>query len=735
MAVLSGALLSLALPPLNAGPIAFVALVPFLWLVRDARPLRGMILGLSFGFAYFGAVLYWILLFGEMAWVALVLASAASIGLFGLLAPLVWRAERPVRSAVGLAALWTGIDFFRSGWPVGGFTWGGLGYTQADDRFLLPLSSVAGVWGITFVVVLVNAFLLLALERGSGRRGVSLALVGASLALVFAPGLIPLSAPNGRSLDVATIQVDVRRARGLPSLEEDQAVARMNMALHQRLASNAPDLVVWGESALDPGANLPAFRPLVSETIRDVGVPTLAGAVVQTPGGRTYAESLLFDHRGQVTGEYRKVHLVPFGEYVPFRRWIDWISALRQIPYDITPGNRLNTLEFDGVRLGNVICFENSFPSIDRRLAADGAGFLVVTTNNASYGFTAASRQHLIMSRLRAVENGRWVVHAAVSGISAFIDPSGRVVAERGLFEPAILRHTIRTSTARTLYTRFGDWFPWLSLTLTAGLILSPRRRRRALPGPAPLPERLRTLVVLPTYDERATIEQVVEGLLALPHRVDVLVVDDGSPDGTADAVRAIASHEPRVRLVERPSKAGLASAYLVGFRRALKEGYDLIVEMDSDLSHRPDELPGLLEAARGNALTIGSRYVPGGSVTNWSRARVALSKAGNLYARVALGFPMRDSTSGYRVLRGDLLETLLAQPIRSDGYGFQIELALRTWNAGHAVAEVPISFREREHGHSKISRRIVLEALWLVTVWALKARLRPSPSAYEKGP
>ena len=355
----------------------------------------------------------------------------------------------------------------------------------------------------------------------------------------------------------------------------------------------------------------------------------------------------------------------------------------------------------------------------------------MVPVNNASYGTTAASAQHLQMSRMRAVEDGRWVVDAAVSGISAFVDPTGRIVSQVGLFRPAILRHTIRSSDVVTAYVRFGDWFPWLSLFVVAGMLLVPRRRSNVRPAPEPLsPDRCRTLVILPTYEERDTIEWVLARLLALPAHLDILVVDDSSPDGTGELVRAVAAHEPRVRLLERPGKRGLGSAYLDGFRTGLAEGYDLFVEMDSDLSHAPEELPRMLEAAAsGRDLVVGSRYVPGGSVTDWSRSRVALSKAGNTYARLMLGLPIRDATSGFRVYRRRALEALVTMSLHSEGYGFQIELVMRAWNAGFDVGEVPITFREREHGHSKISRTIVVEALWLVTVWGVKARFaRPQP-------
>ena len=200
--------------------------------------------------------------------------------------------------------------------------------------------------------------------------------------------------------------------------------------------------------------------------------------------------------------------------------------------------------------------------------------------------------------------------------------------------------------------------------------------------------------------------------------------MDDSSPDGTGELARALAEREPKVTVLSRPAKSGLASAYIAGFRHALANHYDLVVEMDSDLSHDPEELPRLLVAAAEHDLTVGSRYVPGGSVTDWNRTRLAISRAGNGYARLMLGVPVNDATSGYRVYRRRLLEALVARPIHSDGYGFQIELVWRADQLGFDVGEAPITFREREHGVSKLSRRIVIEALFLVTAWGIKSRL-----------
>ena len=347
--------------------------------------------------------------------------------------------------------------------------------------------------------------------------------------------------------------------------------------------------------------------------------------------------------------------------------------------------------------------------------------------NNASYRFTAAAAQHLQMSQMRAVETGRWVVDAGVSGISAFIDPSGQALSHTDLFQTAILRGQIVTSTVETPYVRYGDVVPFLCSVLVIGaMVLTPRRRPQPRAAPGPLPSPARALAVLPTYDEAATIQDVVRGVLAVPG-VDVFVVDDSSPDGTGDLVRAIAAEEQRVRLLSRPAKSGLSSAYLEGFRVAIAEGYDLAIEMDSDLSHDPAELPSLLAAASVHDLVVGSRYIPGGSVTDWSPQRVALSRAGNVYARLSLGVPIHDATSGYRVYRRELLEELMRRPFDADGYGFQIELVLRAHRLGFDVGEAPITFRERRYGESKISRSIVVEALWKVTRWGLDLRLRPS--------
>ncbi|MBX6370852.1 MAG: polyprenol monophosphomannose synthase [Acidothermus sp.] len=234
-----------------------------------------------------------------------------------------------------------------------------------------------------------------------------------------------------------------------------------------------------------------------------------------------------------------------------------------------------------------------------------------------------------------------------------------------------------------------------------------------------------RTLVVIPTYQERENLAGIVGRVLAAAPMTDVLVADDNSPDGTGELADELARTDSRVHVLHRPGKQGLGAAYLAGFDWALARGYDVVVEMDADGSHRPEHLPELLAALRGADVVLGSRWVRGGEVRNWPRHREWLSRAGNAYARLALGIPIRDATGGFRAYRAEVLRTVDLAAVRSQGYCFQVDLVLRSIEAGFRVVEVPITFVEREHGASKMSQAIVAEALWRVTVWGVQRRLR----------
>ncbi|HSS68330.1 MAG TPA: polyprenol monophosphomannose synthase [Nocardioidaceae bacterium] len=230
-------------------------------------------------------------------------------------------------------------------------------------------------------------------------------------------------------------------------------------------------------------------------------------------------------------------------------------------------------------------------------------------------------------------------------------------------------------------------------------------------------------VVVIPTYNEAANIELIVDRVRASVPAFDVLIVDDGSPDGTGDIADGLSSADDQVHVMHRTAKAGLGAAYLAGFAWALDRGYDYVVEMDADGSHLPEQLPRLLEAAADSDLVLGSRWVSGGKIVNWPRSRLILSRGGNFYTRVALGLSLKDATGGYRVFRRKTLENIDLSGVESQGYCFQVDLARRAVDAGFSVVEVPITFVERERGESKMSGPIVREAFLKVGVWGAQRR------------
>lgn len=232
------------------------------------------------------------------------------------------------------------------------------------------------------------------------------------------------------------------------------------------------------------------------------------------------------------------------------------------------------------------------------------------------------------------------------------------------------------------------------------------------------------TLVIIPTYNEADNLAPVVARVREAVPEAHVLVADDNSPDGTGKIADELAADDERVHVLHRAGKEGLGAAYLAGFRWGLEHDFGVLVEMDADGSHQPEELPRLLTALKGADLVLGSRWVPGGRVVNWPRSRQLLSRGGNTYSRLLLDVPLRDITGGYRAFRRETLERLGLTEVASQGYCFQVDLARRAVQAGCSVVEVPITFVEREHGDSKMSRDIVVEALWRVTAWGVGGRV-----------
>ena len=231
-------------------------------------------------------------------------------------------------------------------------------------------------------------------------------------------------------------------------------------------------------------------------------------------------------------------------------------------------------------------------------------------------------------------------------------------------------------------------------------------------------------LVIIPTYNEAENIKPIVARVRSSVPEAHILIADDNSPDGTGKLADELAAEDDHVHVLHRKGKEGLGAAYLAGFRWGIDAGYGVLVEMDANGSHQPEELPRLLTALKGADLVLGSRWIAGGRVVNWPKSREFLSRGGSTYSRLMLGVPIRDVTGGYRAFRKETLEGLGMEQVASAGYCFQVDLAWRAVKAGYHVVEVPITFVERELGDSKMSRNIVTEALWRVTTWGVSSRL-----------
>jgi dolichol-phosphate mannosyltransferase len=246
------------------------------------------------------------------------------------------------------------------------------------------------------------------------------------------------------------------------------------------------------------------------------------------------------------------------------------------------------------------------------------------------------------------------------------------------------------------------------------------------------IPDQLgRVLVIIPTYNEIDSLPVILNRVRASVPEAEVLVVDDNSPDGTGDAAQALSEADHHIHVMHRLGKDGLGAAYLSGFAWGLQNNFDVLVEMDADGSHQPEQLPELLNALIDSDLVLGSRWVTGGGTQNWSRAREVLSRGGNMYTRFMLGLDIYDSTGGFRAFKADALRSLNLDEVASQGYCFQVDLAWRAAQRDLVIREVPITFVEREIGVSKMSRRIVTEALWRVTLWGIGLRSRQLRSRF----
>lgn len=487
-AIAAGLLLACAFPALDWGPIALVALVPLLWAWRDAGPGRGALYGFAAGVAFFGVLLWWSVYFGAVAIAPFVAAQAAYWAGTGAIVGGLGRLR--VRGPWVTAAAWVLMEALRTRWPLGGFAWGQVGVALHALPFARALASWGGVPLVSFVVVLVNGLLLELLlawrTRAAPRRLVRCALtLGAIVLVVVLADVFRYEPRPSGTLRYALLQGNDQNRR-LTQAEIDAGyLTRKHLALARTLRGRY-DLIVFPESSVETD---PETDPVLAGELRALARRHHSAVLVnvideQTPGKR-YNANRLYDPDGRLQGTYAKQHLVPFGEFVPWRDALSFVGELQQVPTDFDPGRSTRVFHVAGAPIGTAICFESAFGPLMRESVRAGAQAIVITTNNRSYRRSPNSAQHLALSQMSAAATGRPVLHASISGITGVIDASGRVRHRTALFRNAVVTGSVTTTSGETPYVRFGDWVEWASLLGIAGAVawgLSRRRLTRSGP-------------------------------------------------------------------------------------------------------------------------------------------------------------------------------------------------------------------------------------------------------------
>jgi apolipoprotein N-acyltransferase len=508
----SGALLALAFPRADLGAVAFVALVPFLLSLHDVPAVTALFRGYACGGVFFTALLSWIpgvmVTYGGMprvlAWpifLLLVFYLATYFAVFALLQAASWRrfgAPALALSPVG----WVGLEIVR-GRLLTGFPWGLIGYSQYRDIPLLQVSAWGGIYAVSFLVVAANAGLVLLVLRPAKPRplvcGASLVLL---VVLAHAGGALAIRAaerrPDGASIPVAAVQGNVAQDRKWSPDSAPRILSDL-VRLTREAGAGGGRLIVWPESSSPYSFHRPApsgapgprvetdeaYASVVRDLARDFDATVIAGSVdyrVVDGDLRVFNSAFAVGPDGALGGPYDKIHLVPFGEYVPLHRVLFFVDRLaRGTISDFTPGTVAASLPTRVGRAATFICYEAIFPELVRRVAGKDAALLVSITNDAWFGTTAAPLQHLAMATVRAAENRRFMVRAANTGVSAIIDPYGRILARTPLMESAVLRGTVRTRADVTPYAVCGDLFAWgcAILTLLHGAALRAAFPRR----------------------------------------------------------------------------------------------------------------------------------------------------------------------------------------------------------------------------------------------------------------
>jgi apolipoprotein N-acyltransferase len=436
---------------------------------------RGFGLGLAFGFGFFGFLLVWISYVGWIAWALLVSLQTLFIGLFGAGWAMASRLDPRGLRILLAPALWVAVEFLRSVWPLGGFTWGQLAQSQHNLSWMLRPASVGGGWAVAFVVVTAGAALAEAWHAGGERRTrVALVCGAVAAAVVALPALIPDNSADGRPARIAIVQGNVPRDFVGSAYEKELAIIESHRHLTEELASADLDLVIWPESSVGLDAiDNPDAAAAIRKAARAVGVPMIVGGNLDVGSDKYKVMAFHVSPSGEIVDTYQKTHLVPFGEFVPARNLLSFIPMLEQVPRDAIPAHVPKVFEVAGGRVAPVISYEGDFGPLVRERIDLGGRLLVVATNTSTWGYSSASAQHVAFSQVRAAENGVWVAHAAISGISAFIAPDGTVASSTPLWTATALVQEVKFAEDATFYARTGEWLPWTSIAVSIAALVA----------------------------------------------------------------------------------------------------------------------------------------------------------------------------------------------------------------------------------------------------------------------
>jgi len=492
--------LTCAFPKPAIAWLAWIALIPLLAALRNQSPKTGFLLGLSAGFAHYLTLMYWVSgtmrTFGHLPWalciaVLILFSGYLSLFLAGFSAALLHICRTPLRLLVGVPALWVSVDYLRS-FLFTGFPWELIGYSQYKSLHLIQHADLFGVYGVSFWIVGVNATVFLLLlgffKLDWNGRTVSKKLAAGSIAAAFLVSAmiweygswrikqVDQAVSRSGSVRVTVVQGNIAQPKKWDLAFQDETVD-IYLRLSCSARGSSPDLVVWPETAT------PFYffndKKLTEKVLNGIGC-IAADFLIGSPSfelredsTRFYNSAYLLDTESKVLGKYDKVHLVPFGEYVPLKKWLPFLGKIVEQVGDFEPGERGRTLSWNGTHLGVQICYEIIFPELSRTMARNKAAFLVNLTNDAWYGYSSAPYQHFSMTIFRAVENRRPLIRSANTGISGFVDPAGRVLMSSPLFKEAVLTCSLPVLDQTTWYTRYGNVFAATCLLGIAALVLA----------------------------------------------------------------------------------------------------------------------------------------------------------------------------------------------------------------------------------------------------------------------